>query len=120
MPYISTSLRRLTQCRKRLLKKIKALGTEGETLQWIRNFLVGRRQRVNVNGSVSDWVAVKSGVPQGSVLGPVLFVAFINDLHGTVSGMCAMYANDTKSMVQSTIVKTYISYRKTLIDWADT
>ena len=49
-----------------------------------------------MNGSVSDWAMVKSGVPQGSVLGPILFMSFINDLPGTVSSMCAMYADDMK------------------------
>ena len=79
-----------------LLKKVEALGIEGDTLQWIRDFLVGRRQRVSVNGSVSDWAAIKSGVHQVSVLGPILFMAFINDLPGTVSSMCAVYADDRK------------------------
>ena len=103
---------------KRLLKKIEKLGLEGNALQWIRDFLAGRRQRVSVNGSVSDWAAVKSDVPQGSVLGSVLFVTFINDLPGAVLSMCVIYADDTKSIVQSTTVKTEISYRRTLMYWS--
>ena len=108
---------------ERLLKKVEALGIEGDTLQWIRDFLVGRRQRVSVNGSVSDWAAVKSGVPQGSVLGPVLFVAFINDLPGAVSSMCAMYADDTKVHGPVNNSEDGDKLQKdldALVDWADT
>jgi hypothetical protein len=81
---------------ERLLGKLEALGIEGQILQWIRDFLIGRRQRVSVNGTLSDWAAVRSGVPQGSVLGPVLFVVFINDLPECLSSLCTMYADDTK------------------------
>ena len=49
-----------------------------------------------VNSTYSDWVPVTSGVPQGSVLGPVLFVIFISDLHDTVNSLCQMYADNMK------------------------
>jgi hypothetical protein len=62
---------------ERLLRKVKSLGIKGNVPQWIRDFLVGRRQRVSTNGTVSDLAAVRSGVPQGSVIGPILFVAFL-------------------------------------------
>ena len=61
---------------ERLLKKVEALGIEGDTLQWIRDFLVGRRQRVSVDGSVSDWNAVKRGVSQCNVFGSVFICGF--------------------------------------------
>lgn len=83
---------------ERLLKKVGAHGIGGKLLQWIRAWLTGRRMRVVLNGETSDWTEVLSGVPQGSVLGPLLFIIFMNDMDdstGLVS-VIGKFADDTK------------------------
>ena len=72
------------------------MGITGMALNWISSFLSGRCQRVKVNGSYSTWTSVLSGVPQGSVLGPILFVAFINDFPAALQTNCKLFADDSK------------------------
>ena len=67
-----------------VLQKIEILGTNGPTLKWLRNFLTNRTQRVVVNGTMSDTKQVVSGVPQGSVLGPLIFLILLEDIDLTV------------------------------------
>ena len=85
-----------TVAHKRLLHKISAYGICGELLNWIKAFLTGRSQIVKVNGTESNPVDVISGVPQGSVLGPLLFVIYINDILDDINSDGLLYADDTK------------------------
>ena len=64
----------------RLLFMLKKYAFDGQLLNWAKDFLSGRRQRVMLNGKCSGWKIVTSGVPQGSVLGPVSFIIYANDI----------------------------------------
>ena len=79
---------------RRLLHKLENYGVRGTTLRWISSFLSGRSQRVVVDGAESQWGSVDSGVPQGSVLGPLLFLTHINDLPEVVQSNCRLFADD--------------------------
>ena len=79
---------------QRLLKKVNHYGIRGNTLAWISSFLHDRTQRVVVNGQHSEEVPVVSGVPQGSVLGPLLFLIFINDLPEGLLSRVRLFADD--------------------------
>ena len=81
---------------QRLLQKLVSHGITGNLFHWISNWLSNRKQRVCINGSLSDWILVSSGVPQGSVLGPILFPIFINDFDCGITNWILKFADDTK------------------------
>ena len=90
---------------QRLLDKLKGHGINGKVFNWIESWLTNRRQRVCVRGKFSDWIPVPSGVPQGSVLGPVLFLIFINDLEQGLGSQAVKFADDTKVFSQISTVR---------------
>jgi hypothetical protein len=80
----------------RLCKKVESFGILGQLLAWITNFLQDRSQSVVINTSKSNPKTVSSGIPQGSVLGPLLFIIFINDLPSQIDSTIKIFADDTK------------------------
>ena len=113
---------------QRLLQKLQIYGVNDITLQWIRDFLCNRKQRVGINNSYSGWFKVESGIPQGSILGPVLFLIYINDLPDfcevdTCECNIYMYADDAKvyRTIQSKMDEVSLqSTLNKLKEWSDT
>ena len=79
-----------------LCSKLEYYGVRAEALKWFQGYLTGRRQRVCIENAVSEWSDIKRGVPQGSILGPLLFTIYVNDLpNAVVSSTMKQYADDT-------------------------
>ena len=87
-----------------LLYTLKCSGVSGDLLILIRNFLTDRQQRVVLNGKCSRWASVSAGVPQGSVLGPLFFLVYINDLTANLKCHVKLFANDTSLFKANQII----------------
>ena len=81
---------------RRLERKLGAYGIQGQVLKWVCDFLRGRSQQVAIGNSLSSIAKVSSGVPQGSVLGPMLFIIYVNELPSLVNSTMKMFADDSK------------------------
>ena len=78
-----------------LLFKLQKLGVQDTLLSWIKNYLCDRKQRVVIEGHSSEWKSINFGVPQGSVLGPLLFLVYINDITEGLESIPLLFADDT-------------------------
>ena len=93
---------------KRILLNLEHIGIRGKLLDWIGRFLLNRRQRALIDSASSEWCGVTSGIPQGSILGPLLFIIYINYIGKDLSSHTGLFADE------STISKEVSSYQDCL------
>ena len=108
-------------CHNFLLAKLKACGVHDSAMKLIQSYLSGRFQRVKCNGKVSDWLPLHCGAPEGSLLGPLLFNIFVNDVkYSAGSSSLRLYADDTTQYIahespctlESKLIYTESRYRE--------
>ena len=106
---------------KLLLSKLQYFGIRGNLLNWISAFLIGRQQRVVLDGCPSNWLPVTSGVPQGSVLGPLLFILYINDIGDNIKSTIRLFADDLimyRAILNRDDINVFQSDLDTLYNWS--
>ena len=107
-----------------LLFKLKSIGISGNLLNWFTNYLSDRYQRVCMNNATSSWKKINAGVPQGSILGPLLFIIFINDIVNDINSSIRLFADDTCIFEivddPAASAATLNDDLKKILDWAKT
>jgi len=104
-----------------LLTKIANSGVDSRVVVWIREFLLGHTQRVRVGGQLSEEVRVTSGVPQGSVLGPLLFLACVNDIWRNMESIIRLFADDCviyRKIINNADMENFQKDLERLGEWA--
>ena len=109
---------------EKLLYKLEMVDVRNPLLAWLRSYLANRRHRTVIDGFASDWRYVPSGVPQGSIIGPLLFLIFINDIADDISTdtSISLYADDAKCYrklldpVDQAILQSDLN---TVVDWSE-
>ena len=105
---------------KRLLKKLWGYGIRGKVHRWIKEFLSGRTQKVVINDKISKTANITSGIPQGSVFGPALFLVFIYDLSDVVQACIKLFADDAKIFGRVNSIEKAVIVQRSLnnaVDW---
>ena len=97
-----------------LLFKLKSIGIGGKLLKWFRSYLTKRHQQVVLNGKSSRTMELQSGVPQGSVLGPIMFLVYINDISSSIVSTTKLYADDTSLLHRITDINSKIELQNDL------
>ena len=106
-----------------LLHKLRAIGCSEKVTEWFASYLSNRRQRVVINGQTSEWEFIFAGVPQGSILGPLLFLIFINDIVKNIGASIRLFADDTSLYIvvetPNTAAMILNGDLHNISDWAD-
>jgi hypothetical protein len=106
-----------------LLYKLKKVGISGDLLHWFNDYLKNRKQKVVLNGQASTYSDIRAGVPQGSVLGPLLFLIYINDIVDNVNGNIKLFADDTVLFIDvdkdDTAKEVLQQDLQALLDWSN-
>ena len=92
-----------------LLTKLHNMGVQGKELEWFKDYLFNRQQFVFLNGTCSSLLTIKTGVPQGSILGPLLFLIYVNDLPNASCLLTLLFADDTTLMFSHSDIHELIS-----------
>jgi len=106
----------------RLMSKFIGCGVDGKVYNWINNLLNGREQRVVIDSIHSDWCSVLSGIPQGSVLGPLLFVIYINNIEININNVLLKFADDTNifdAVADTNAIESFRSDLRRLYEWSN-
>jgi hypothetical protein len=82
-----------------LVQKLESIGVNLNSRSWFTSYLCERKQLVDINGTTSDQANISCGVPQGSILGPLLFLIYVNDMKGSVNSELLLYADDSAILV---------------------
>ena len=93
-----------------LLKKLRKMGIRGTALVWFKNYLMGRTQRVDINGSLSDALELSISVLQGSILGPILFLCYVNDFWKCTTLFSVLFADDTTCLAKGKNIVELITF----------
>ena len=107
---------------QRLIHKLNSYGVQGNVLKWVSDFLSNRTQYVAINGEQSMTIPVSSGVPQGSVLGPTLFIYYINDLPNATDQLVRLFADDSKAYAEIKTEEDQVKLQKgidDLVNWSN-
>lgn len=89
-----------------LLMKLEALGLSQDIIRWFHSYLSDRQQLVDVSGTFSSCAGIRCGVPQGSILGPLLFLIYVNDMSGAITNKLLLYADDSAILVADKQIST--------------